>query len=230
MKQSASTISLVTVLLVVTICAQARAQEAPTFNPEQVPTVGRSPQDFQPRGWKIRAHAQGDLNGDRVTDHVLQLIPEGYDPTVTGAAGAAPEAQALLLLLSAGGRLRRAGIATKLLVPSEPQYILKMSITKGVLVLYQNFGFTRAVNLTHRLRYEPRAGRFLLIGKEIHNYHRPEGPRWPATRISENYLTGVRLTITDHWLRNGTNRPRIRRERIASARIFVEDVEGYSDN
>ena len=227
MKQSASTISVVIALLFAASCAPARAQEVPIFNPEQLPFEGRSPQDFQPRGWKIGKHAQGDLNGDRVADHILQLIPEGHDSTNHPA----PEAQTLLLLLSAGrGRLRRAGISTKLLVPFEMQYMLTILVTKGVLVIYQNFGFTHATNLTHRLRYEPRAGRFLLIGKEIHNYHRPEGPNWPATRISENYLTGVRLTVTDRWLRNGTNKPTTKRRRIAKARIFVEDVKGLFEN
>ena len=228
MRRNASTIPLVIALLFAAAgSAQARAQDVPTLNPEQVPAEGRRPQDFLPRGWKIGARAEGDLNGDRLPDRALQLVPEDYD---SSGISAAPEAQALLILLSAGGKLRRAGLATKLLVPVVPQYILAMSIRNGVLVINQNFGMTDVADLTHRLRYEPTAGRFLLIGKDTFNYHRPQGPRWPATRVSENYLTGVRLTTTDRWLSNGTNRPTTKRGRVESARVFVEDVDEAPDN
>jgi hypothetical protein len=228
MKRNASIIHLAIALLFVAGSAQSRAQDVPTFNPEQVPAEGRSPQDFLPRGWKISERAEGDLNGDRLPDHVLQLVPEEYD---SSGMSAAPESQALLILLSAdGGRLRRAGLATKLLMPVVPQYILAMSISNGVLVINQNFGMTDVADLTHRLRYEPTAGRFLLIGKETFNYHRPQGPRWPATRISEDYLKGVRLTTTDRWLRNGTNRPTTKQGRVAKARVFIEDIDEASDN
>ena len=228
MRLNALTIPLVIALLFMAGSVQARAQDAPTFNPEQVPSEGRKPQDFLPRGWKIDARAEGDLNGDRLLDHALQLVPEDYD---SSGISAAPEAQALLILLSADGdRLRLAGLATKLLVPIVPQYILAVSIKNGVLVINQNFGMTDVADLTHRLRYEPTWGRFLLIGKDTFNYHRPQGPEWPAIRISENYLTGVQLTTTDRWLSNGTNRPTTKRGRVARSRVFVENVDEASEN
>ena len=228
MRLNALTIPLVMALLFMVGSVQAHAQDVPTFNPEQVPSEGRTPQDFLPRGWKIAARAEGDLNGDRFLDQALQLVPEDYD---SSGISAAPEAQALLILLSAdGGKLRRAGFATKLLVPIVPQYILAMSIKNGVLVINQNFGMTDVADLTHRLRYEPTLGRFLLIGKDTFNYHRPQGPKWPAIRISENYLTGVQLTTTDRWLSNGTNRPTTKRGRVARSRVFVEDVDEASEN
>src|SRR2546430_17683082 len=77
--------------------AHARTKDVPTFNPEQVPAEGRRPQDFVPRRWKIGAREEGDLNGDRLPDHALQLVPENYD---SSGISAAPEAQALLILLS----------------------------------------------------------------------------------------------------------------------------------
>ena len=228
MRPNALTTSLVSILLIVAVSVQSRAQDAPTFNPEQVPAEGRTPQDFLPRGWKIDARAEGDLNGDSIPDQALQIVPEDYD---SSGINAAPEAQALLILLSAnGGRLRRAGLATQLLVPIVPQYILDMSVKNGVLVINQNFGMTDVTDLTHHLRYERAQGRFLLIGKDTFFYHRPQGPRWPATRISENYLTGVRLTTTDRWLSNGTNKPTTKRGRVAKARVFVEDIDEASDN
>jgi hypothetical protein len=227
MKQNASTIPLVIALLFVAGSVQARAQDVPTFNPEQVPAEGRRPQDFVPRRWKIGAREEGDLNGDRLPDHALQLVPEDYD---SSAISAAPEAQALLILLSADGKLRRAGITTKLLLPDVPQYILSMFIRSGVLVIDQNYGMSDVADIAHLLRYEPTTGRFLLIGKNTSNYHRPEGPKWPATRVSENYLVGVRFTTTDRWLSNGTNRRMTKRGRVARVRVFLEDVDVASDH
>lgn len=229
MKPDAITILLVIALLLVPGSVQvARSQDIPTFNPEKVPAEGQRPQDFLPRGWKIGASAEGDLNGDRLPDHALQLVPDDYD---SSGISAAPEAQALLILLSAGGgKLQRAGLATKLLVPIVPQYILEMSIRNGVLVINQNFGMTDVADLTHRFRFEAATRRFLLIGKDTFSYHRPQGPRWPATRISENYLTGVRLTTTDRWLSNGTNKPTTKRGSVARSRVFLEDVDEDPDN
>ena len=227
MEQNASTIPLVIALLFVAGSVQARAQDVPTFNPEQVPVEGHRPQDFVPRRWKIGAREEGDLNGDRLPDHALQLVPEDYD---SSGISAAPEAQALLILLSGDGKLRRAGITTKLLLPDVPQYILSMFIRNGVLVIDQNYGMSDVADIAHLLRYEPTAARFLLIGKDKSSYHRPEGPKWPATKVSENYLVGVRLTTTDRWLSNGTNRRTTKRGRVARMRVFLEDVDVASDH
>ena len=228
MKRNAATLPLALALTLTAAVLPARAQDAPTFNPDRLPARGAQAQDFLPRGWKVGASAAGDLNGDRLPDQALQLVPEGYDPA---AVGAAPEAQALLVLLSAeGGGLRRAGVATKLLVPIVPQYGLEMTIKNGVLVVNQNFGMTDVADLTHRFRYEPASGRFLLIGKDTFSYHRPQGPDWPATRVSENYLTGARLTTTEEWLGNGKNRATEKRAKIARSRVFLEDVDEDPDN
>lgn len=227
-KRQVRTILAAVLLLLAARGAQARAQAAPVFNPEQVPAEGRRAQDFLPRGWKAGAGAEGDLNGDRLPDHALQLVPDDYD--VSGIP-AAPESQALLVLLSSeGGRLRRAGLATKLLVPVVPQYVLDVSIKNGVLVVNQNFGMTDVADLTHRFRYDAASGRFLLIGKDTYSYHRPQGPKWPATRVSENYLTGLRLTTTERYLSNGKKSATTERGTASRARVFLEDVDEDPDN
>lgn len=226
MKRRLSAVTFVFALLVAACVVRPLAQDAPTFN--QVPAEGRRPEDFVPRGWKIDGRADGDLNGDRLADFVLRLVPEDYD---SEGINAAPEAQALLILTAGGGgKLRRAALATKLLVPFVPQYVFDLSVKNGVIVVNQNYGMTDVVDLTHRFRYEPASGRFLLIGKDTFAYHRPQGPQWPATKVSENYLTGVRLTTTDRWLRDGTNSPTTKRGRVARTRVFFEDVDEDPDN
>ena len=215
-----------TLLCLLIFVGQTHAQEGPVFNAQQIPEEGRRPQDFIPRGWKIGASAAGDLNGDQTPDHVLQLVPNDYD---SSGIAAAPEAQALLILVSDHGTLHRAALSTKLLATIVPQYIFDLSIKNGVVVIHQNFGMTDVSDLTHRFRLDPATQRFILIGKDDFHYHRPQGPNWPATRISENYLTGVRLTTTDHWINDDTNKPVTKRGRVARTRVFMEEVDESAD-
>jgi hypothetical protein len=206
----------------------ARGQDAPAFDPGRIPSEGAREQEFVPGGWKFDGRAEGDLDGDGRADFALRLVPQDYD---SSGVGAAPESQALLILLSAeGGRLRRAGLAAKLLVPVVPQYIFDMKVRNGVLVVNQNYGMTQVADLTHRFRYDAASGRFLLIGKDTFSYHRPQGPDWPAVKVSENYLTGVRLTTTDRWRGEKPLKPSEKRERIGRARVFLEDVDEDPDN
>ena len=204
-------------------CAFVRAQEAPAFDAARVPAEGAQEREFVPAGWKVEGRAEGDLDGDGRADKVLQLVPRDYD---SSGVVAAPESQALLVLLSSnGGRWRRAGVATKLLVPMVPQYIFDLNIRNGVIVVHQNYGMTEVSDLTHRFRYDAASGRFLLIGRDTFSYHRPQGPEWPAVKVSENYLTGVRLTTEERWRGERQLKPAERREQIARARTFLEDVD-----
>ena len=153
----------------------------------------------------------------------------GHCPPNSSGVVAAPESQALLILLSDSDGLRRSVVTTKLLATFVPQYILDLSIKNGVLVIHQNFGMTDVTDLTHRFRLEPGTERFLLIGKDTFPYHRPQGPMWPVTKVSENYLTGVKLTTTDHWV-GDDNRPVTKRGRISKVRLFLEDIDESTDN
>jgi hypothetical protein len=193
---------------------------------EKLPASGTSPQDFVPPGWKVAARAEGDLNGDRLPDLVLQMVTADTPDDLPDTA-AAPEAHALLVLLAEGGRLRRAGLATKLLVPIVPQYSLDLTIRNGVLVVRQDYGMSDVVNLTHRFRQEPQTGRFLLIGKDTFTYSRPL--RDDTVKTSENYLTGVQLITTGHFRRGaGDVRETTRREQIERKKVYLEQVDETS--
>jgi hypothetical protein len=227
MNRRAPAFALAVCCLTLLLCASASAQDAPAFDAARVPAEGAKEQEFVPGGWKVDGRAEGDLDGDGRADLALRLVPGDYDSSVVGAA---PESQALLVLLSSeGGRLRRAGLATKLLVPVVPQYIFNLSVKGGVLVVNQNYGMTEVADLTHRFRYDAAAGRFLLIGKDAFNYHRPQGPRWPAVKVSENYLTGVRLTTEERWRGERQLKSAEKREQLGRARVFLEDVDEDSD-
>lgn len=228
MNRRAPAFVLAVCCLFLMLCKSASAQDAAAFDAARVPAEGAGEREFVPAGWKVDGRAEGDLDGDGRADLALRLVPGVYD---SSGVGAAPESQALLVLLSSvGGRWRRAGLATKLLVPTVPQYIFNLSVKGGVLVVNQNYGMTDVADLTHRFRYDAAAGRFLLIGKDAFNYHRPQGPRWPAVKVSENYLTGVRLTTEERWRGERQLKPAEKREQMARSRVFLEDVDEDSDN
>ncbi len=228
MKRRAWTLTLAVGCVSLLLSGAAAAQDAPAFDAARVPAEGAGERAFVPGGWKVGGRAEGDLDGDGRADSALWLVPADYD--YEGVV-AAPESQALVVLLSSGGgRLRRAGVATKLLVPAVPQYIFDLDIKRGVLVVHQNYGMTDVQDLTHRFRYDAAAGRFALIGRDIFSYHRPQGPDWPAVKVSENYLTGVRLTTEERWRGRRQLKPSERREPLARARAFLEDVDEDPDN
>jgi len=205
------------------------AQDAPPFDASRVPATGRQTHDFVPPGWKAAAEATGDLNGDGRPDHVLHLVPTGtwYDPN---AISAAPDAHALVIVLAEpGGRLRRAAVATRLLPSVVPQYLLEMRIRNGVLIVHQNFGMTQVSDLTHRFRRDPATRRFVLIGRDQFFYARPQ-EAGDTRRISENYLTGVRLTTIGRWGSGDTARETTTREQIPRTRTDFEAVDENDDN
>jgi hypothetical protein len=214
--------SLLLVLACLAAAQPVPAQEAPRFPVSAVPARGAAVRAFIPAGWKAASQVLGDLNGDGRPDRVVHVAPRDYDP---GAIGAAPEAQALLILLSErGGGLRRAGVATRLLQNGVPQWGLQLTIRRGVLVANQNFGMTQVADVTHRFRLEPATGRFLLIGRDVFNYTRPQG-RDDTTKRSENYLTGVRLITTGRWDAAGSYHESTRQERIPRTKVYFDDVD-----
>lgn len=205
--------------------APALAQDAPPLDPARVPAAGARLADFVPAGWKVAAETRGDLDGDGRADRAVHLVPLSstwYDPA---GVSAAPDAQALLVLLAdAGGRLRRGGVAARLLQPGVPQWGLRLTIRNGVLVVNENYGMTDVTDDTHRFRWDAASRRFLLIGRDLFTYHRPQ-EMYDSVKRSENYLTGVRLVTTGHFSPSGRYSESERRERIARARTAMEEVD-----
>ncbi|MFL5386289.1 MAG: hypothetical protein ACJ8GN_27545 [Longimicrobiaceae bacterium] len=208
---------------------RAFAQNAAPFPASAVPARGARVEAFVPAGWKAAREVGGDLNGDGRADRVVHVVEAGthYDPD---AITAAPEAQALLILLAEpGGGWRRAGMATRLLQTIVPQYGLQLTIRRGVLIVNQNFGMTEVTDLTHRFRLEPATGRFLLIGRDQFNYHRPQELSDPV-KVSENYLTGQRLTTTGHYTSGGGYRETERRESIPRTKSYFDQIDEVDEN
>ena len=222
-------VSLLIAAASLTAAPRAHAQDAQPFPSSAVPARGASVRAFVPAGWKAAHEVTGDLNGDGRPDRVVHVVEagSGYDPD---AVTAAPESQALLILLAEpGGGWRRAGVATRLLQTIVPQWGLQLTIRRGVLIVNQNFGMTEVTDLTHRFRLEPATGRFLLIGRDQFNYHRPQELSDPM-KVSENYLTGQRLTTTGHYTSGGGYRESERRETIPRTKAYFDDIDEVDEN
>jgi len=205
----------------------ARAQEAAPFPTSAVPARAARVEGFVPAAWKVALAVSGDLNGDGRADQVLHVVPSAsdYEP---GAITAAPESHALLILLADGGGYRRAAVSAKLLQAMVPQWGLNLTIRRGVLIVNQNFGMTEVTDITHRFRLEPATGRFLLIGRDQFNYHRPQELSDPV-KTSENYLTGQRLITTGHYTRGGGYRETVRRETIPRSKAYFDTIDEASE-
>lgn len=221
MRRTASTLLVMLVLMIVRV--RAGAQASPRLDAARVSARGELAQDFVPGGWKIAAHAEGDLNGDKLPDQVLELVT-AETPDDRSFADVAPADHALLILLAeSGGKLRRAGLATKLLAADVSQYSLDLTIKNGVLIVQQDYGMSDVFNLTHRFRYEAAAARFLLIGEDFFAYTRPLMD--DTVRISVNYLTGIKLTTTGRFHGGVVGRETTKREQIARKKIYFEEVD-----
>lgn len=206
---------------------ESSVSEEPALDADKVPTTGARPQDFVPHGWKIASHVEGDLNDDGRPDQVIQIVTAST-PDDRSDTDAAPEAHALLILIAEGGNFRRAGLASKLLVPIAPQYSLELTIKKGVLIVKQDYGMSDVINLTHLFRFDAQTGRFMLIGREIYVYTRPLSE--DTVKTSENYLTGVRLITTGHFRRGvGTVSETTKREQMALKKVYFEEVDENSE-
>jgi hypothetical protein len=221
--------SLLIAVISLTPVPRAHAQDAPPFPGRAVPARGARVQAFIPAGWKAAHEVTGDLNGDGRPDRVVHVVQAGtyYDPD---AITAAPESQALLILLAEpGGGWRRAAMATRLLQTIVPQWGLNLTIRHGVLIVNQNYGMTEVADVTHRFRLEPATGRFLLIGRDQLNYHRPQELTDPV-KVSENYLTGQRLTTTGHYTSGGGYRETEQRESIPRTKAYFDDIDELDEN
>jgi len=199
-------------------------EEAGVLDKSRVPAEATTTKQFVPAGWKIEAQVTGDLNGDSLPDFALKLVEDKAeknsegDPTERGRA-------LVVVLASAGGKLKRAGVAEALLqctrcggafygVVESPA---EVSIEKGTVVVEQEHGSREVSNLTFRFRYDAATQRFVLIGFDYNT-----ADRLTASVVTEstNYLTGVRVVA-----RSKGNRDVKTRSVVPKKKVFLDDVK-----
>jgi hypothetical protein len=155
---------------------------------ETMPPVGKTAKDFVPAGWDIYSEAVGDLNGDGIADHAMDVSTERLGDVI-------PHVE-IILFGDASGGLRRFAVSGDFDDGSGFDTRPRMEITKGVLLLKQNYGNGSATDVRFRFRYDSAVGKLVLIGFDVNSYSRPG--MYDGKRVSENYLTGIRTETVDH--------------------------------
>ncbi len=213
------------------ISDSAIAQEVRPIDPRQFPTQGATVQTFVPKGWKVEAKVEGDLNNDKRSDTVLKLIETalpGSNPDVPS-----DRARALLVLQKqSNGQWQRIGIAPRLLLCSNCAGVLgspdgtnvQVKIEKSVILVRQFCGSREAIETLHRFWLDKPSNRIILIGQDVRRYDRANGDE---TLESSNFLTGQKITEQSraNSQRNGIELVSKKRSSIAKTKPAIETVD-----
>ncbi len=187
-----SILSLVFAMFAIAPVLPAVAQAPRRVDSSEFPSQAATVQAFIPKGWKVEAKVEGDLNGDRMPDTVLKLIET--------TSSERDRARALLVLQKqSNGQWRRIGFAPRLLLCSNCGGVLgspdganvQVKIEQGVLLVRQFRGSREATETLHRFWLDKASNRMVLIGQDVRHYDRATGDE---TRESSNFLTGQKIT------------------------------------
>jgi hypothetical protein len=170
------------------------------FDVNRIPSSGNRIEDFIPKGWQIKHEegfendeynelATGDLNQDGKEDAAFIMIePEGEGDPVT-----------VILLKGDDGKFHRAAVSDRLVggaaftTFSMTRYP-SVDIKRGVLIVGQEYiyeGTSKIQSYTHRFRFDPASGKFILIGDDAD--FESQSAAMNGLTVSDNYLTGQRL-------------------------------------
>ncbi len=205
----------ISLLLVSIFIVSARSEGFPV---KSLPAEGRSLQAFVPRGWSVEQQANGDLNGDGVSDIAAILVQTKAEDE---------DQRALIVLFGhAGGNLTLAGTNDKLIQCKGCGGIkegVEVEIRKGIAIVEQDSGSREFARGTWRFRYDAQARRFLMIGKDIET---GDGMRGTGKTESFNYLTGLKITETYRLAKDGERKivTSSKKEQCPKETPFLEDV------
>lgn len=195
------------------------------INLSQVPSAGKTPTDFVPKGWKIEEQIEGDLNADTKPDIILQLIedlPEETDGAINDRYRAL-----LVLAKTENDSYNRLAAADRLLFCTTCFGTLgdapEVKISGGVLIVNHLWGSREMSESTRRFRFDPKLKRFVLIGEDSEETDRGEGT---SVRESSNYLTGVKIIEKSRLDKKGEMvKVSTAKQRIPKQQRFLEDID-----
>ena len=206
--------------------AAAAAQELPPVDYPRLPAAAATEQGFVPKGWRVEARAEGDLDRDGKAD--LALVLRGTNPANVISEGMCeepldtnPRIVAVVLAGPAGGY--RLAADNRELIPrrdnpcqvdpfSDPgQIAIEGGTLRIDLERMMSAGGWDMGTTTFRWRW--RDGALTLIGFDYSNVRRNTGA---LTRVSINYLTG-RVKISSGNI--ASDREKVRWTRLHSRRL-----------
>ena len=222
-----SLLTLSGVLVALTLTAYSQ------LKPERLPAQAEKLQDFVPKGWQLEQQFEGDLNKDTVPDAALVLVetmPANADK------GNPPERQRALLALlkTAEGKWSRAGVAPKLLLCTRcggafyggAETPVQAEISKGVIVVHQEYGSRNLTNQTWRLRYDAVTKQFGLIGLDVTDFDRNTGL---STQESSNFLSGVKTVTKTQMSEKGDEKVLSHTRKVIAKTLKPMEAINYED-
>ncbi|GHU05925.1 hypothetical protein FACS1894158_10510 [Betaproteobacteria bacterium] len=183
------------------------------------PTVTKA-EDFVPEGWKLHSITYGDLNQDGGKDAVLviqetdekKIIPNNKNRW-NGWKDELNTNPRTLLIAFKNGNTYKLALKNEEILPSQDdadsQYLnddplnenrgggIEITAKNTLVIRFQGFNPESIYRDSYTFRYQN--NRFELIGLDIHSQLREN-----TAKISINYSTGKKLTITENLADNST--------------------------
>ena len=222
-----SLLTLSGVLVALTLTAYSQLKS------ERVPAQAEKLQDFLPAGWQIEQQFEGDLNKDTVNDVVLILVET--PPAEADKEKRVEGFRAMLALLkTADGQWQRAGLATKLLLCLRcggaffggADTPVQAEISKGVIVVHQEYGSRNLTNQTWRLRYDAVTKQFGLIGLDITDFDRNTGL---SVQESSNFLAGIKTVTKTQMSEKGDEKVLSHTRKVIAKTLKPMEAINYED-
>lgn len=156
-----------------------------------LPTMGKSMQDFVPKGWHVLSVTEGDIDADKDSDIILALGSDAEDdPTIKAGP---PRLLVFLLKEKDGYKLAASSdkaILCKTCGGSKEDPFRSPTIEGGdVVVRHETIG-AKHITTTHRFHYQD--GNWYLIGKKADT--QPTGEK--ATSLELNLVKGKQIKQT----------------------------------
>lgn len=205
------------------VAAEAQISLKPDVAIRTIQVEGKTKESFVPQGWEIVSEAEGDLNGDKMSDAAITLgLNEDTKEMLDNSESScqSPPYIVVVLFAKAGGYKRFAANG-KLYPPSCEDALPNLSIKNGVLTVNHNWRDGWALDTTFRFRFDATENRMMLIGYDFENYSRSN--IYEGSKRSENYLTGVRIIYAKSLKRKSSAYSEIKREKIKAAKVSFED-------
>jgi hypothetical protein len=187
---------------------------------------GKSLVDLLPKGWTVEDQVKGDLSGDGVSD-IAAILVQGKSDGDQSEAEDEPQRALIVILGRDKEKFIPAGTNDKLLQCKGCGGVKEgvgIGIKKEVIIVSQMSGSREFANKTWRFRYDPQTQRFVMIGKDLET---GDGMRGIGTIVSFNYLTGLKITETYRYDKNGQRKiaTSTKKEKTSRKTPFIEDVE-----
>ena len=128
----------------------------------------------------------------------------------------------------------RAGVAPKLLLCTRcggaffgvNETPVEVEISKGVIVVHQEYGSRNLTNQTWRLRYDAATKRFGLIGLDITDFDRLSGL---STQESSNFLSGVKTVTKTQMSEKGDEKVLSHTRKVIAKTLKPIEAINYED-